>query len=66
MDAVIKAKARIRAYPRLLADCRNESKIYATCVLSKQDDVQQNACLKEFRNLRNCLLHSAVKLKTRV
>lgn len=66
MDAVNKAKSRIRSYPRLIADCRNEGKIYATCILSKQDDVQQNACLKEFQTFKTCLIRSAAKIGTRL
>lgn len=65
MNAVLKAKARTPSYPRLIANCRNESKIYATCVSSKQD-VPQNACLKDFQNFENYLIRSAAKLETRL
>ncbi|KAK7591229.1 hypothetical protein V9T40_002842 [Parthenolecanium corni] len=65
MDAVTKARTRLRMYPRLIAECRHEGKIYASCVAS-QEDIKQNACVNEFQQFRNCVLRAAVKLGTNI
>lgn len=65
MDAVNKAKTRIRNYPRLVVECRKEGKVYASCVSAKQD-IQLDACRKEFDQFKACLVKTAVKLGTKV
>ncbi|XKL61475.1 hypothetical protein PGB90_008532 [Kerria lacca] len=65
MDSVSKAKNRIHKYPVLFIECRNEGKLYAACIASKQD-IQFNACVNEFRNFKNCLMKSAIKLGTKL
>lgn len=59
MDAISKARARLCMYPRLVAECRKEGKIYASCV-AVQEDIKQNSRVNEFRQFRNCVLKSAV------
>lgn len=67
MDAVNKARTRLRMYPRFLVECRHEGIIYANCVaVASQGDIKQNACVNEFQQFRNCALRTAVKLGTKL
>lgn len=60
MDAVKKAKTRLRSFPALLNDCRNEGQIYAKCVL-KLEDVKKDDCSIEFKQFINCVKISSKK-----
>lgn len=65
MDSVTKARIRLRAYPRLIAECRKEGKVYASCVAAKHD-IKLNDCANEFQNFKNCLVISAKKFVTKL
>ncbi len=65
MEAVAKARNRIRLYPSLIGECRHEGKLYASCIAS-QKDIRLDSCANEFRNFKNCLVKTAVKLGTRI
>ena len=65
MEAVNKAKTRIRNYPRLIAECRKAGKVYASCVSAKQD-IQLDACRKEFDSFKACVVKNALKFGTKL
>lgn len=64
MDAVKKARARLRTYPALLKDCSTEAQMYAKCVM-KFDDVRKDNCALEFKEFMSCVKNSCQKRNTR-
>lgn len=65
MESVSRARARLRIFPRLLAECAAEGKTYARCV-AQQDNPQRNDCAKEFEQLSRCVKTAARKHGTRI
>jgi len=65
MDSVRKAQLRLKKFPQLASECGTPGAAYAKCVVV-QENLKHNACLKEFNELRNCILRSAKKIGTRV
>ncbi|XP_011693791.1 PREDICTED: uncharacterized protein LOC105453485 [Wasmannia auropunctata] len=65
MEAVKKAKERLRQYPILLARCHEPASKYATCVLAKSN-LERNACAVEFNELKKCLVKAAASNNTRL
>lgn len=65
MEAVKKAKERLRKYPVLVAECHETGAKYAACVLSKTN-LQQNDCEGEFNAFKTCLMKAATKHNTKL
>ncbi|XP_024945805.1 NADH dehydrogenase [ubiquinone] 1 alpha subcomplex assembly factor 8 [Cephus cinctus] len=65
MDAVNSARARLRKYPVLVAQCRKTGTAYARCVI-KSSNIKKDDCKSEFENFKNCLVNAAMKNKTRL
>jgi len=65
MEAIKKSKERLRAYPLLLAECRQPATRYARCVALK-DNVLKDDCAKEFAKFKQCLVAAAVKAGTKL
>lgn len=63
MESVRKAKERLSKYPVLLAKCSVTAATYAACV-TKDLNVKQNACDKEFQQFKKCLIEQAKNMKT--
>ncbi|KAF4528462.1 hypothetical protein B566_EDAN015864 [Ephemera danica] len=64
-SSVARARARLRMFPRLLAECAGEGKSYARCV-AQQDNPQRGACAREFEQLSRCVRTAAQKRGTRI
>lgn len=65
MESVRKAKERLSKYPIVLAKCSISATAYAACV-TKDLNVKQHACNKEFQEFKKCLIEQAKQLKTRL
>ncbi|XP_011863358.1 PREDICTED: uncharacterized protein LOC105559572 [Vollenhovia emeryi] len=65
MEAVRKAKKRLRKYPMLLTQCQESASRYASCVLAKSN-LEKNACAAEFNELKKCLVKAAASSNTRL
>lgn len=65
MEAVKKAKERLRQYPALLIRCQESASKYASCVLAKSN-LEKNACTVEFNELKKCLIKAAASNNTRL
>lgn len=65
MDAVKKAKSRLKMFPQLLTECSAEGLLYAQCV-TKTDDPKLKQCEKEFQVFKNCLAAAAKKKSIRI
>lgn len=65
MDAVKKAKERLRKYPALIAQCHESGAKYAACVLAKSN-LQKNDCETEFHQFKTCLVRAAANSNTRL
>lgn len=65
MESVKKAKHRLRQYPKLVLECKEFAKAYATCVTNKSD-LRKDDCKKEFDRFKACLLEAAAKNKTKL
>lgn len=65
MEAVKKAKERLRQYPILIARCQESASRYASCVLAKSN-LEKNACATEFNELKKCLVKAAASSNTRL
>lgn len=65
MEAVKKAKERLRQYPILLARCQESASKYAACVLAKSN-LEKNTCAAEFNELKKCLVKAAASNNTRL
>lgn len=66
MDAVNKAKSRMKRYPELLLACRVEGLEYATCILEHEKNLKRNSCETQFMKFRECLVSNALKRNTRI
>lgn len=65
MDAVNKAKSRLKRYPDLLLSCRVEGLEYASCIIQHEKDLKPDSCKIQFMKFRECLVSNALKLSTR-
>ncbi|EFN77413.1 uncharacterized protein LOC105189749 isoform X2 [Harpegnathos saltator] len=65
MEAVRKAKERLRRYPTLIAKCHESASKYASCVLAKSN-LEKNACAAEFNEFKKCLVRVAASGNTRL
>ncbi len=65
MDPARRAQMRLKGFPQLVADCGLPAVEYAKCVLV-QENLKQNACLKEFQQFKNCLHKAARRAGTRL
>ncbi|NXF87493.1 NDUF8 factor, partial [Eubucco bourcierii] len=53
----LRARARLRRFPALLAGCGEQAAAYGRCVAaaaSGTTELRRDACLEEFRALRAC------------
>ncbi|XP_043253527.1 uncharacterized protein LOC122398016 [Colletes gigas] len=65
MEAVKKAKERIRNYPILIAQCHESGAKYAACVLTKPN-LKKGDCESEFKEFKMCLTKAAAKSNVRL
>jgi hypothetical protein len=65
MESVRKAKDRLSKYPLLVAKCSSSASVYAACV-TRDFNVKQHACAKEFQEFKKCLMEQAKAMKTRL
>lgn len=65
MEAVKKAKDRLKVFPQLLSECSKEGLVYAKCV-TETDDPKQFKCQKEFEKFKACLASAAKKRSMRI
>lgn len=54
MENIKRAQLRMRNYPGHLIKCSVPAKAYASCV-TRDFNVTQNACAKEFHEFKKCL-----------
>ena len=66
MDSVRKAKARLWAYPKHLANCTAEAAVYAKCVSQYMGEVQKHQCDPEFQKFKLCVQNAAKRAGTRL
>lgn len=65
MEVVKKARLRFRHYPNLLAECRSEGSVYASCI-AQESQMRMGSCQAEFEKLKRCLVKAAAKSGTRM
>lgn len=65
MESVKKARDRLKAYPKLVAQCSSVATEYARCVALK-DNVMKGDCNTEFEAFKKCLMESAKRMKTKL
>ncbi|XP_031626132.1 uncharacterized protein LOC116342593 [Contarinia nasturtii] len=58
MENIKRARQRLQNYPSLLAKCSASAALYATCV-TRDLNVKQNICEKEFIEFKRCLNEAA-------
>lgn len=56
---------RLKSYPTLLAKCSKTASIYAACV-TKDFNVQRNACEKEFQLFKDCIQKTAREMNVKI
>lgn len=54
MDSLSKARVKFTRYSSHFAECSIPAGHYATCVLSKENNIKQFDCEKEFQALKEC------------
>jgi len=65
MESVKRARDRLKAYPKFVANCSTVATDYARCVALKEN-VMKGDCNAEFEVFKNCLLKSAKRMKIRL
>jgi hypothetical protein len=65
MEAVKKAKNRLKVFPQLLSECSKEGLVYAQCV-TQTDDPKLKQCDREFQVFKQCLATAAKKKSIRI
>ncbi|XP_065504120.1 NADH dehydrogenase [ubiquinone] 1 alpha subcomplex assembly factor 8 [Caloenas nicobarica] len=58
----LRARARLRRFPALLAGCGEQAAAYGRCVAAAAAgpaELRRDQCLREFRALRDCLARAA-------
>jgi len=63
MSSKENAYRRISGLGRLVAECQAQALHYGNCV-SRRDNVEKNACEKEFQALKACIKKAARKTKS--
>lgn len=65
MESVRKARLRMREAPKVLAQCKKESLVYAECVVNSYEvgTLNKDICMKEFANFKKCLSQVSLKIK---
>lgn len=58
MENLKRARQRLQNYPTLLAKCSKSAAVYAACV-TRDLNVKQNICEKEFIEFKQCLNEAA-------
>lgn len=58
MESLKKARQRLQKYPASIAHCSEPAKKYAICV-TRDFNVKQNACEKEFLEFKKCFRAAA-------
>ena len=66
MESVRKARARLWAYPKHLANCSVEAAAYAKCVSQYMGEVKKFQCDPEFQKFKSCVQNAAKKAGTRL
>lgn len=60
MENLKRARQRLQQYPTLIAKCSVSASAYAACV-TRDLNVKQNICEKEFLEFKKCLKESAAR-----
>ncbi|XP_049667797.1 NADH dehydrogenase [ubiquinone] 1 alpha subcomplex assembly factor 8 [Accipiter gentilis] len=58
----LRARARLRRFPALLAGCGEQAAAYGRCVAAAAGgtaELRRDVCLEEFRALRDCFARAA-------
>ncbi|XP_052664928.1 NADH dehydrogenase [ubiquinone] 1 alpha subcomplex assembly factor 8 [Harpia harpyja] len=58
----LRARARLRRFPTLLAGCGEQAAAYGRCVAAAAGgtaELRRDVCLEEFRALRDCFARAA-------
>lgn len=58
MENIKRARQRLQKYSTFIAKCSHSASIYAACV-TRDLNVKQNICEKEFVEFKNCLNEAA-------
>lgn len=58
MENLKRARQRLQQYPALIAKCSTSASKYAACV-TRDLNVKQNVCEKEFAEFKKCLTEAA-------
>lgn len=58
MENLKRARQRLQQYPTLIAKCSSSASKYAACV-TRDLNVKQNICEKEFVEFKKCLTEAA-------
>lgn len=55
----------MREAPKVLAQCKKESLVYAECVVNSYEvgTLNKDICMKEFANFKKCLSQVSLKIK---
>ncbi|NXO04981.1 NDUF8 factor, partial [Rhinopomastus cyanomelas] len=56
-DVWLRARARLRRFPALLAECGEQAAAYGRCVAAAAGgsaELRRDSCLREFQALRDC------------
>lgn len=60
MENLKRARQRLQQYPTLIAKCSASASKYAACV-TRDLNVKQNICEKEFLEFKQCLKEAAAR-----
>lgn len=60
MENLKRARQRLQQYPTLIAKCSASASTYAACV-TRDLNVKQNICEKEFLAFKQCLKEAVVR-----
>ncbi len=66
MESVRKARARLAAYPKLIASCGPEAAAYAACVTKSMGEVKKDECGEQFDAFKRCVQAAAKKAGTKL
>ncbi|XP_052543752.1 NADH dehydrogenase [ubiquinone] 1 alpha subcomplex assembly factor 8 isoform X2 [Tympanuchus pallidicinctus] len=62
----LRARARLRRFPALLAGCGEQASAYGRCVAAASAgsvELRRDVCLREFQALRECFARAAAAAK---
>lgn len=60
MESIKRARQRLQQYPTLITKCSVSASKYAACV-TRDLNVKQNICEKEFLEFKQCLKEAATR-----